>query len=330
MRKCPYGEETSRGRVPAREHRPERCTHPDGCPNPHYGNGLCVMHNARVKRTGILGPAALTGGHRIEISPGDSFDRWVALESYSLENRNVLCRCECGTERRVLGKKLVGGKTHSCGCAPQKPRARRVPAAPYIQAGAIFGRLTAIEDATYSSDDIRCRCECGTETVKTAVTLKFRTRSCGCLKRERMETHGLTGHPLFPTWRNMISRTTNPADSAYANYGGRGITVCERWQGAPDGFLNFVADVGVRPKGCSLDRINNDGNYEPENVRWATAKEQMNNRRTIAQLTRERDALAAKVAELEARLIVAEAEVTTLRHRARKSTALAQDQAALF
>lgn len=87
---------------------------------------------------------------------------------------------------------------------------------------------------------------------------------------------GLSGHSLYVTWENMIQRCTNPTNNNYPNYGGRGIKVCRRWRR----FKNFLADVGEKPlPELTLDRINNDGNYEPSNIRWATRKEQQLNRK---------------------------------------------------
>ena len=88
--------------------------------------------------------------------------------------------------------------------------------------------------------------------------------------------HGLTHSPTYETWHAMIQRCTNPRASNWGYYGGRGITVCDRWLHS---FENFLADMGMRPADLSLDRIDNDGNYEPGNCRWATAVEQSQNRR---------------------------------------------------
>lgn len=97
--------------------------------------------------------------------------------------------------------------------------------------------------------------------------------------RARRTKHGHTSarwaSSTYYSWANMIQRCTNPKNHKYPNYGARGITVCERWLT----FENFLADVGERPDGLTLDRKDNDGNYEPGNVRWATHKQQANNRR---------------------------------------------------
>lgn len=107
--------------------------------------------------------------------------------------------------------------------------------------------------------------------------------SIGCARSWVARTHGATlranKSPEYESWMAMKSRCLNPRATGYAYYGGRGITICERWRGS---FQNFLSDMGERPKGTSLDRIDNDGSYEPANCRWATAKEQVANRRAKA------------------------------------------------
>jgi hypothetical protein len=125
---------------------------------------------------------------------------------------------------------------------------------------------------------VRARCECGTDALIPFGQWGV-TRSCGCLKREttiaRSTKHGMADSSEYDIWAAMIQRATNPKNARYADYGGRGIGVCERWLE----FANFYADMGPRPDGRSLDRTDNDRGYSPENCRWATASEQRLNRR---------------------------------------------------
>jgi len=155
-------------------------------------------------------------------------------------------------------------------------------------AGHTFGRLTVIGRAAKRGTQAYwlCRCECGTLTTVGGGTLRRgETRSCGCLGSElsaqRMTTHGMFGTRQYQSWQAMRHRCLNPNDPDYSRYAGRGITICARW----DTFENFFADMGPRPPGLTLDRIDNDGNYAPRNCRWATRTQQQNNRRTNRYLT---------------------------------------------
>lgn len=137
----------------------------------------------------------------------------------------------------------------------------------------------------------KCRCKCGTEKILNGAVLRSgMSKSCGCWNRERLLTKGTHRHTSqgrqsaeFTIWMGMLDRCRNKNNPAWQYYGGRGIKVCKRWLG-PKGFQNFLADMGSRPSGKSIDRKNNDGNYTPRNCRWATAAEQARNKSTTKKL----------------------------------------------
>ena len=203
-----------------------------------------------------------------------------------------ICKCDCGTVLSVLGNNLTKGNTTSCGCYQHQ---RQKECHFKDLTGMRFGRLVAKEVYTgetnhkYPGTVWICQCDCGNTTkVETGNLMNGHTKSCGCLAEERRRTHGITatvdGKRISRIYISMKARCYRPSCNRYEYYGGKGITVCDEWLSKPGdkmntGLVNFYEwslSHGYAP-GLSIDRIDNSKGYSPDNCRWVTPKEQMNN-----------------------------------------------------
>ncbi len=163
-----------------------------------------------------------------------------------------------------------------------------------------FGRLAVLTYAGMKPVGLNrqfaqwhCQCDCGNSAIVTSLNLKANvTKSCGCLQREvsgqRATTHGHYKSPEYRVWQAMLDRCRRPNSTVFKHYGGRGISVCDRWVTS---FQHFWDDMGPCPVKHQLDRINNDGNYEPGNCRWATKEQNIANRRNTRLMELEGESL---------------------------------------
>ncbi len=163
--------------------------------------------------------------------------------------------------------------------------------------GEKFGQLTVVSfDRMFHGSYWNCLCSCGeTKSIAASSLTHGITKSCGCSKGERISKkltkHGEGGKSVeYSTWRGIKARCLNPNATGYERWGGRGITVCSKWR---DSFENFLSDMGRKPsKNHTIERVDNDGNYEPSNCVWATRKEQALNRRSNLVVNGKRTTLA--------------------------------------
>lgn len=215
---------------------------------------------------------------RDKIFPGATFGSWTVVEEAGMrgKRRYILCECECGARREVQLHHLTGGHSKSCGC--------KYHGGPGLNlTGMRFGKLTVLRKVKNHGRRTAwlCACDCGDKVEVVTDSLRSgNTKSCGCLHGE---THGCSDDRLYNVWCTMKARCDNPNSEKYADYGGRGIKVCEEWHDSFTSFMKWAIENGYdydAPRNaCTIDRINVNGDYEPSNCRWADAKTQARNQR---------------------------------------------------
>lgn len=217
-------------------------------------------------------------GKQLDLT-GLVYGKWTVIEK--IENgREWLCECSCGdkTRKPVDVYNLKSGKSKSCGCTAKEFE---------DISGRSYGRwkvLNRVKSTRKNAIKWLCECSCENKTTREILgsTLKNGTsKSCGCMQKEEGLTHNLSKTRIYRIRMMMIQRCYNPVSTDYTNYGQRGIRICDDWLG-DSGFINFNkwANENGYDKELSIDRIDVNGNYEPDNCKWATDKEQGNNRRT--------------------------------------------------
>jgi len=204
---------------------------------------------------------------------GKKFGKWTALEFVGRDdksNKIYKCKCDCGTEKEQRKHTLVSGESIQCKtCRMNDFNKVEELVGKKFGSWSVIGKNKNQQRNEWFYD---CVCDCGTKRLIPGHSLKSEwTTQCHIC---RNKTHGMCYTSTFKIWAGMLARCTNSKLACYKYYGGRGITVCDRWLK----FENFLEDMGLRPPKLQIDRIDNDGNYEPGNCRWVTAAVNHSNR----------------------------------------------------
>ena len=232
------------------------------------------------------------GARRImqdKLLPGQTFKRWTVIR-YAGKNKwgNTLieCKCKCGKISLMKRRDVVGAQLNSC----EGNHNIKLELLDLIKKK--YGKLSVLEKLGKNKQGYslyKCQCECGTISIISHRSLICR-RSIQCKKcyyKIKNKKHGLIYHYLYHIWFNMRRRCTNPKDKSFKYYGARGITVDPRWSNIENFIYDIENYIGSRPNpNMQLDRINNDGNYELSNVRWATPLQNVSNRRCSIKKTK--------------------------------------------